>query len=79
MMKAAQVRWLQAGSKCPDYIYATFKQQSIQKDIMAMQDAQGNIHKDWDKIADTVIEHFVMLLGTKVPPDEAALVEVLAT
>lgn len=43
MMEVAQLKWIQGGHQCPKSICATFKQQSAQKNIVAMQDANREV------------------------------------
>lgn len=42
MMEATQLKWLKESSRCAPYIFSTFKQQSIQKDITKLIDADRN-------------------------------------
>lgn len=65
------------GNQCPQHLCFTFKQLAIQCDIHAMKDVDGNVQKDWDNIVEVMISHFIKLLGTEVPPEEAALQEFL--
>lgn len=76
-MEVAQLKWLKVGNQCPKSICATFKQQGTQKNILTLQNAQGEVQMSWEGIAQVIKEHLVSLVVTEVKPSEEALLEVL--
>lgn len=76
MLETAKLRWQQQrGLTKP--IAATFKQQSVNKDISKLKDDAGDVKTTWEDIIQIARRHFVNLVGTTTEPTEEDLQRVL--
>lgn len=70
-------RWLKEDNQCPTFVYTSFKQQSIAKDIPSLRNEVGVLVPRWHGVSIIARNHFMNLFGNAPNIFEEAMEEVL--